>query len=92
VLGPKLTLEPVDHWSMLACQITGNFCPIIFITLSANQLFSQAARTKGSPEINIRYVFSPFSREEKTFKSCVFPLVSLSGDCTFTLLKYKTGL
>gem|GEM_PF-6614166 len=48
--------------------------------------------TKDSPDIIITSVFSSFFREEKTFKSCVFPFVSLFGDCTFNLLKYKTGL
>jgi len=37
-------------------------------------------------------VFSSFFSVEKTFMRRVFHLVSLSGDCTFNLLKYKTGL
>jgi len=37
-------------------------------------------------------IFPSFFCVEKTFLFCVFHLVSLSGDCTFNLLKYKTGL
>jgi len=76
---------------MLAYQITENFCPLPISVSSACQLISYDFR-KPYHNVTVPSVFSPFNREEKTLNYCVFPLVALSGDCTFILLKYKTGL